>query len=186
MNNNMNDTSSLFKLIDSIFGDLIVVNDDDDKNIEKQECKTQECKTQECKQQDNEDKNEINHEIISDLFTEDDIKDPVKRKQIIDSLVNIKDNYLFKILMKNNKYLNDIITNTIDVLNEYEKKEEKKIVRPSENIDPTVGVQLHKLVTKYVDEYIRPYVNDSEKHKDMINNIYAGLYEYSCWVIQQK
>ena len=172
MNNNMNDTSSLFKLIDSIFGDLIVVNDDDDKNIEKQECKSQ----------DNEDKTEL----ISSLFTEDDIKDPVKRKQIIDSLVNIKDNYLFKILMKNNKYINNIITNTIDTLKEYEKAEEKKIVRPSENIDPTVGVQLHKLVTKYVDEYIRPYVDDSENHKDMINNIYAGRYEYSCWVIQQK
>lgn len=177
MNNNMNDTSSLFKLIDSIFGDLIVVNDDDDKNVEKQECKAQECKTQ-----DNEDKNEL----ISSLFTEDDIKDPVKRKQIIDSLVNIKDNYLFKILMKNNEYINNIITNTINTLKEYEKAEEKKIVRPSENIDPTVGVQLHKLVTKYVDEYIRPYVDNSEKHKDMINNIYAGLYEYSCWVIQQK
>lgn len=183
MNNNMNDTSSLFKLIDSIFGDLIVVNDDNDNNTDNDKnVETQESKTQECKVQDNEDKNEI----ISDLFTEDDIKDPVKRKQIIDSLVNIKDNYLFKILMKNNKYLDNIITNTINVLKEYEKAEEKKIVRPSENIDPTVGVQLHKLVTKYVDEYIRPYVDDSKNHKDMINNIYAGLYEYSCWVMQQK
>lgn len=79
------------------------------------------------------------------------------------------------------------VANTIDtLLDEYEKdlkeKEEQKVpARPSEKIkDINAGLKLHKLVQEYVDEYIKPSFKDAST--DTINDIYAGLYEFACYI----
>lgn len=175
----MTDSNSLFKLVNSLFGDLILVNDITENNENK------EVKQEEKQEVKKEEKPDMTDKITSELFNEDDLKDPQKRKEIIEGLTSIKDNYIFKTLLASNKYIDTLVNTIIDSLKKYDENEKKKIVRPSENIDPNIGVQLHKLVSKYIDEYVRPYYLNTEENQKLINNAYAGLYEFACWVIKQ-
>ena len=43
-------------------------------------------------------------------------------------------------------------------------------------------LHLHKIVGQYVDEYIRPYGNMS---KEVVDDVYAGLFEFACWVMNR-
>lgn len=61
------------------------------------------------------------------------------------------------------------------------KKEENKPTRPSENLSTEVGLQIHKIVTEYVDTMIKPYANPDMDQK-VINDAYAGLYEFAAWI----
>ena len=82
--------------------------------------------------------------------------------------------------------LSDVASTIDSLLDEYssnldEEKEEKTPARPSEKIkDVNVGLNIHKLVQGYVDEYIKPSFKDAST--DTINDIYAGLYEFACYI----
>ena len=67
------------------------------------------------------------------------------------------------------------------------KKEEKKVEKkvpelPSSKCTLEQQSQIHKLVTEYVDTIIRPHTNMSD---DVINDAYAGLFEFACWVLKK-
>lgn len=82
----------------------------------------------------------------------------------------------------------DLLKEISDCLNEYviekeeekEKEEIKTPKRPSETIDTQIGLQIHKLTDRYCNEYIRDRFDTK-----MSNDIYAGLYEFACWIYQQ-
>lgn len=75
------------------------------------------------------------------------------------------------------------------VKKEVDHSEEKvnkptELDRPSSHIDVQRGIQIHKLVTEYVDTMIRPYSQGLVDNK-VINDAYAGLYEFACWLINK-
>ena len=77
--------------------------------------------------------------------------------------------------------------NTKIVAQEPLKSEEKKIERPSENISVNMGLQIHKLVQEYIDTMIKPYnPKVGGLSKEAINDAYAGLYEFACWIYNHK
>jgi hypothetical protein len=56
---------------------------------------------------------------------------------------------------------------------------------PSEkikNID--IKLQIHRLTQKYIDEMIKPYLG--ENNNKQINDAYSALYEFACWIYNQK
>ena len=63
---------------------------------------------------------------------------------------------------------------------EKKEKEQKIPKRPSESIPTEIGLQIHKLTNRYCDEYIR-----SRFDTKISNDIYAGLYEFACWIYNQ-
>ena len=60
-----------------------------------------------------------------------------------------------------------------------QKQEEPE--RPSIKIGTQTGLQIHKIVQEYVDTMIRPY-NHGALTNEQINDAYAGLYEFACWL----
>jgi len=89
----------------------------------------------------------------------------------------IKDKHIQE-LSKSNKKVIDLSE---------EKDDNHPFVRPSQNIDVNMGLQIHKLVQEYVDTMIKPYnPKNGGLTTDQINNAYAGLYEYSCWLYNHK
>ena len=107
-----------------------------------------------------------------------------KLRKVIDEL---HDNKLFTGLMTF-LYHSDILDELNNELDKRDKKDSKKeINRPSKTISTQVGLKLHKLVQEYVDTMIKPYnpkVNGLTN--EQINDAYAGLYEFACWIFQHK
>lgn len=63
------------------------------------------------------------------------------------------------------------------------KKEEKKVPDlPSKSTPMDKQLQLHKIVGEYVDTYIRPY---GKMDKKVVDDVYAGLFEFACWVMNR-
>ena len=134
------------------------------------------------------DLSEINKSNIEelDILNDDDYK---KFKSSVDELKNSNIfNSFSKIFGLNETTLDSIVDIIDEYRNEHKKKEEKnKIIRPSENISTETGLQIHKLVQEYVDTMIKPYnPKNGGLTIDQINNAYAGIYEYSCWLYQHK
>lgn len=68
-----------------------------------------------------------------------------------------------------------------------EEKPKKSIDRPSQKIDVNMGLQIHKLVQEYVDTMIKPYnPKIGGLTSEAINDAYAGLYEFACWIYNHK
>ena len=65
------------------------------------------------------------------------------------------------------------------------KNGQPQIDRPSNHIPTNVGLQIHKLVQEYIDTMIKPYAKGILDNKS-INDAYAGLYEYSCWIFNKE
>ena len=64
---------------------------------------------------------------------------------------------------------------------------EIKVERPSQKINTQAGLQIHKLVQEYVDTMIKPYNPEiGGLSTQQINDAYAGIYEYSCWLYNHK
>ena len=63
----------------------------------------------------------------------------------------------------------------------YLKEKKEEFDRPSKYIDVNVGLQIHKLVQEYIDTKIKPYAKGIMSEKS-INDAYAGLYEFACWI----
>lgn len=102
--------------------------------------------------------------------------------------------------LKDNLFVSTLVTSLIgenngffDKLNEFadkyyqeaHKDDQPQIDRPSNHIPTNVGLQIHKLVQEYVDTMIKPYAKGILDNKS-INDAYAGLYEYSCWIFNKE
>lgn len=82
--------------------------------------------------------------------------------------------------------LKDVIKDIKDagdeIHNEATKNKKKVPELPSKSIPMDKQLQLHKIVGEYVDTYIRPYGN---MKKEVIDDVYAGLFEFACWVMNR-
>ena len=104
------------------------------------------------------------------------------RDLVRETINDLRNNELFSSLLS--LFCDDNIFDRLDnELNKIEEKENKKVKRPSELISTEAGLQIHKLVQEYVDTMIKPY-NPTEGGltQKAINDAYAGLYEFSCWL----
>ena len=81
--------------------------------------------------------------------------------------------------------LDKFADNTFQKAEEKRKQEEKKIERPSTKLTTEQGLQIHKLVQEYVDTMVRPF-NNGVLSNAQINDAYAGLYEFCCWLLIHK
>ena len=69
--------------------------------------------------------------------------------------------------------------------NKKEKEEEtNKFTRPSDLLDVDKKLQIHKIVQEYVDTMIKPF-NNGKLTENQINDAYAGLFEFACWVMNR-
>ena len=104
----------------------------------------------------------------------------------------LKNNPLFGIIGSLFGIDNDTVDSLLETVDKYRKekeaeKNEPKFKRPSETISTDTGLQIHKLVQEYIDTMIKPYnPKVGGLSNQAINDAYAGLYEYSCWLIQHK
>ena len=129
------------------------------------------------------DKNqEYNTEL--DLTKKEDV-------QKFHELVNeLKDNLLVSTLVtslvgENNGFFDKLDAFADKYYQEAHKDDQPQIDRPSNHIPTNVGLQIHKLVQEYVDTMIKPYAKGILDNKS-INDAYAGIYEYSCWLYNHK
>ena len=108
------------------------------------------------------------------------------RDLVRETINDLRNNELFSSLLS--LFCDDSIFDRLDnELNKIEEKENTKIKRPSESISTEAGLQIHKLVQEYVDTMIKPYnPKCNGLTNDQINDAYAGLYEYSCWLFNHK
>ena len=101
--------------------------------------------------------------------------------------------------LKGNSWISTLVTGLIGEDNEFfdklntfadnyyqaHKNGQPQIDRPSNHIPTNVGLQIHKLVQEYIDTMIKPYAKGILDNKS-INDAYAGLYEYSCWIFNKE
>lgn len=58
---------------------------------------------------------------------------------------------------------------------------------PSDKIkDTEIKLQIHRLTQKYIDEMVKPYLKNSPEMNTQVNNAYAALYEFACWIYTQN
>lgn len=85
-----------------------------------------------------------------------------------------------KELIKNLKNLGEKIHNA----SKKEEKKEPKFTRPSDSLSVDKKLQIHKIVQEYIDTMIKPF-NNGKLTNDQINDAYAGLFEFACWVMNR-
>lgn len=80
---------------------------------------------------------------------------------------------------------NDIFNDLLKILDDIDSKDDKQKERqlPSSQIPHQIGLNIHKLVQKYIDTEIDEYEDISKNQR---NDLYARLYEFGCWVYNQK
>jgi len=131
---------------------------------------------------------------------------------LINTINELKENPLFSVLGSlfglDNDNLDEILEKIESIQKELVKKEKveekkpiqkividksieeepkKSIDRPSQKIDVNMGLQIHKLVQEYVDTMIKPYnPKIGGLTSEAINDAYAGLYEFACWIYNHK
>jgi len=76
------------------------------------------------------------------------------------------------------------IGNAIYENNKEEEEEKPKFTRPSDLLDVNKKLQIHKIVQEYVDTMIKPF-NNGKLTDNQINDAYAGLFEFACWVMNR-
>lgn len=64
------------------------------------------------------------------------------------------------------------------------EKEESKFTRPSDLLSVDKKLQIHKIVQEYVDTMVKPF-NNGQLTDNQINDAYAGLFEFACWVMNR-
>lgn len=100
---------------------------------------------------------------------------------------NIFDSFFSMFCGLDMKELLDTIEEIGDtIFNEAQKKEENKVQKvpelPSKSTPLDKQQQMHNVVGQYVDEYIRPYGN---MKPEVVDDVYAGLFEFACWVMNR-
>lgn len=68
--------------------------------------------------------------------------------------------------------------------NNKEEEEEHKFTRPSDLLSVDKKLQIHKIVQEYVDTMVKPF-NNGKLTDNQINDAYAGLFEFACWVMNR-
>jgi len=68
--------------------------------------------------------------------------------------------------------------------NNKKNEEENKFTRPSDLLDVDKKLQIHKIVQEYVDTMVKPF-NNGKLTENQINDAYAGLFEFACWVMNR-
>ena len=72
------------------------------------------------------------------------------------------------------------------VIDKSEEPKKEEIHRPSQDISVEAGLQIHKLVQEYIDTMIKPYnPKVGGLTNNQINDAYAGLYEFACWIFNK-
>ena len=157
------------KLLKELFGELTT-------NKPKKECDCDECCKCDCECKCN------NNEL--DLKKDEDY-DYFKKliNQIREGLNDKGLNPIYKLL------LGDDVEETLDLFDELgksihdgKKPEKKEPELPSSKTSVEKQRQIHKLVTEYVDTIIKPNTN---MDKTVINDVYAGLFEFACWIMNK-
>jgi len=87
------------------------------------------------------------------------------------------------------KYLKDLGESIHDIskkqkIKEEPKKEEPHFTRPSDLLSVDKKLQIHKIVQEYVDNMIKPF-NKGQLTDNQINDAYAGLFEFACWIMNR-
>lgn len=144
------------------------------------------------------DLSEINNdkEKVLDITNDNDYK------EFVNTVNELKNNETFDFVssffdIDGNKLCDEILEAVNNYRKENVKKEqpkkeepkliEQKIERPSSKINVNIGLQIHKLVQEYVDTMIKPYNPKNNGLSDsQINDAYAGLYEFACWIYNHK
>ena len=101
---------------------------------------------------------------------------------LVGSLFGIDDELLDNVLENVEKEHNKLVQEN----KENDELKQEVIERPSQKIDTQVGLQIHQLVQEYVDTMIKPYNPKNGLSTEQINDAYAGLFEYSCWLFSHK
>ena len=120
--------------------------------------------------------------LLSSLFGIDD--------EVYDNLLEILEKRRNELLEEKEDIQNtkeEIKTNdyptTKKVMDKSEEPKKEEIHRPSQDISVEAGLQIHKLVQEYIDTMIKPYnPKVGGLTIEQINNSYAALYEFACWV----
>ena len=126
-----------------------------------------------------------------DNLKELDLRKDEDYEKFKESIETLKKNPIFNVLgslIGVDSHMLDEVVEEVDVIREQQKEEEEKnikITRPSETIPTNVGLQIHKLVQEYIDTMVKPYATGIMDDKE-INDAYAGLYEFACWIHQHK
>jgi len=76
------------------------------------------------------------------------------------------------------------VGNAIYENNKKKNEEENKFTRPSDLLDVDKKLQIHKIVQEYVDTMVKPF-NNGKLTENQINDAYAGLFEFACWVMNR-
>ena len=126
-----------------------------------------------------------------DNLKELDLRKDEDYEKFKESIETLKKNPIFNVLgslIGVDSHMLDEVVEEVDIIREQQKEEEEKnikITRPSETIPTNVGLQIHKLVQEYIDTMVKPYATGIMDDKE-INDAYAGLYEFACWIHQHK
>lgn len=129
--------------------------------------------------------------LVNDLTEKSSSKTQEKEYDIDDlkdTVNELKDNPIFSLFadmfgIDANEFADEVMSRLEQSQNE--KTEEHKFSRPSETINTEAGLQIHKLVQEYIDTMVKPFNVDGKLSDMQINDAYAGLYEFACWLYQK-
>ena len=113
--------------------------------------------------------------------------------EVYDSLLEILEKRRNELLEEKEDIQNtkeEIKTNdyptTKKVMDKSEEPKKEEIHRPSQDISVEAGLQIHKLVQEYIDTMVKPYnPKVGGLSNQQINDAYAGLYEFACWIFNK-
>ena len=130
--------------------------------------------------------------LLKNLYGDDatveklDLTNEKDNKRFKELVAQLPDNEIFKPLAQLFGFdVDELVEKLNDIANKSLPKKEEKIKRPSQQIPTEAGLQIHKLVSEYVDTMIKPYLAPNAD-KNVVNDAYAGLYEFACWIYNKK
>ena len=113
------------------------------------------------------------------------LADPKDNKKFRELVSNLQENQLFTSLAQLFGLDIDEFAENLNSIADAALPKQNKISRPSEKLSTDIGLQIHKLVTEYVDTMIKPYACP-EMSQQVINDAYAGLYEFAAWIYTKE
>lgn len=123
---------------------------------------------------------------VLDLTNADDLQeyrdtiDELKDNTLVKNLCNLFDIDVDKIF----DTLTDYAENVYEEAHKDDEPKTPELVRPSSKLTTKQGLQIHKLVEEYVDTMIKPYATNMDTK--VINDAYAGLYEFAAWILNKE
>ena len=122
---------------------------------------------------------------INDLTTKEGLD---KFNKALDELESNDNLGIFNLLGFDDSFIDNLRKLGNDIYEKYgeKKKEEEqpKFVRPSDKLSTDKKLQIHHIVEEYVNTMIRPY-SKGIMTDTQINDAYAGLFEFACWIMNR-